>query len=106
MKVFRKKKNVVENNNTLDELSDLLTNKISERGYIDRISGDSSKLVDTINMLLESYYNNESVMKVDDITRKIIQIEEIDKMLKIAYDQTALIQSMEVSSRDIVTNQV
>lgn len=102
MIIFSKNKNVVVNNTILDELNVLITSKISERGYIDRISGDSSNLVDTINMLLENYYNNESVVKVDSITRKIIQLEEIDKMLKIAYDQTAVIQSMEVSSRGLV----
>lgn len=102
MDIFNKKKSVELNyNNILDELSDSILNKISKREYIDRTNIYSDKLLDTINMLLRNYYNNESILKINDITKKIIQIEEIDKMLKIAYGQTELVQSMVASSEEL-----
>ena len=102
MNIFNKRKKIIENNNVLDQLNDLIITKISERAYLNRTSDDSAKLIDTINILLENYYNNDSVIKIDNIAREIIQVEEIDKMLKIAYDQTAVIKSMETSGRDLV----
>lgn len=102
MNIFNKKKSTVLNyNNILDEFNDSILSKISKREYLDKINSDNDKLVDTINMMLENYYNNESILKVDSITRKIIQIEEIDKMLKIAYEQTGLIQSMVAGSEEL-----
>lgn len=102
MNIFNKKKSTVLNyNNILDEFNDSILSKISNREYLDKINSDNDKLVDTINMMLENYYNNESILKVDSITRKIIQIEEIDKMLKIAYEQTGLIQSMVAGSEEL-----
>lgn len=100
MNIFNKGKRLA-NNNVLDELNDLIISKISQKGYVSKTSADSDKLVDTINMLLENYYDNEPVVKVDSIARNIIQIEEIDKMLKIAYEQTEVVQSMVASSEEL-----
>ena len=82
MKLFKRNTYEEKNNDMLDGLNDSIINAINERKFLKETNDINSNLINTLNILLNSYYDNDSVLKVNNINKNIIQVDSIDTMLR------------------------
>lgn len=101
MKLFKRNTYEEKNNDMLDGLNDSIINAINERKFLKETNDINSNLINTLNILLNSYYDNDSVLKVNNINKNIIQVDSIDTMLRTAYNQSEIIQSMVSNSEEL-----
>ncbi|WP_455795712.1 methyl-accepting chemotaxis protein [Clostridium butyricum] len=100
MMIFSRRKNDIISNELCEELNDSINNAIKQRRYLSK-TNNNAKLVDTINLLLNSYYNNDHIFKVNNITKHIIDVDTVDEMIKNARNQTEIVQAIAASSEEL-----
>ncbi|WP_373205592.1 methyl-accepting chemotaxis protein [Clostridium tertium] len=103
MNFFRRNIDKEKNNTILDRLNNSIVNAINERRFLKETNDINSDLINTLNILLNKYYDNASVLKVNNINKNIIQVDSIDTMLRTAYNQSEIIQCMVSNSEELAS---
>lgn len=100
--IFKRKKNI-EISASNYNLNKILLEKISERKLLSCDDFYDKSLIETLNILLNSYYDNTSVMCINDIVKNIMEIDSIDNMLSNSSSQKDIIQSIVASSEELAS---
>lgn len=98
-----KKKNNLEKSESNHNLNNILNKRMSEGKYLSYNDFYDANLIDTLNTLLSSYYDNNAVMGINDIVKNIIEIDSVDDMLANSAEQKDIIQTMLASSEELAS---